>query len=516
MRRQYGQVLIELKEVDAAVDVLRALAAATPKGHKENYEARGLLGRAYKQRYIDAGADAEPEWLTTAIDEYWKAFDEKRTLVWHGINAASLLLRAADDDVPVPATDLPEQIAEQVLDVVRDRETEAQGEGKLLDVWDYATRVEAYIDLGRFDRALASLDDYLTHPDMRPFEVSSTYRQFDEVLQLRDIPEGHRILDRLLECATRLRAGGRIATADAEAKRFLVRVSDPDWVPSGIPDLRIGTRLGTVVSVAGSAHTIEALLKDPLVISVEQSRPAVGSDCARSLPFVHVQDVYQGGGAVTYTERGERALVAVIDDDIDVLHEAFLDDHGASRIVGVWDQTDPGPGPSSAVPFGRFHTAAEIDGYVRSGDAPVRLMGGRGHGTHVASIAVGRRLWGLRGRRGPGGPPAGGDFQRAPNRPVTRTAHLAALDFIDRTATSLALPVVVNVSQGKNAGAHDGQSSLEVGFDDFSEGGRKPRPGRGEVGGQRAGQARPRQAHRAAGRRRRPGVAMPRRACCAR
>ena len=34
VRRQYGQVLIELKEVDAAVDVLRALAAATPKGHK--------------------------------------------------------------------------------------------------------------------------------------------------------------------------------------------------------------------------------------------------------------------------------------------------------------------------------------------------------------------------------------------------------------------------------------------------------------------------------------------------
>ena len=207
VRRQYGQVLIELKEVDAAVGVLRALVAATPKGHKENYEARGLLGRAYKQRYIDAGADAEPEWLTTAIEEYWKAFDENRSLVWHGINAASLLLRAADDDVTVPPTDFPEQIAEHVLGVVREREVKAKDDGKLLDVWDYATRVEAYVDLGRFDRALASLDDYLTHPAMRPFEVSSTYRQFDEVLQLHDIPEGRRILDRLLE------------TRDATARR---------------------------------------------------------------------------------------------------------------------------------------------------------------------------------------------------------------------------------------------------------------------------------------------------------
>ena len=86
---------------------------------------------------------------------------------------------------------------------------------------------------------------------------------------------------------------------------------------------------------------------------------------------MHVQDSYQGGGG-TYTERGARALVAVIDDDIDVLHEAFLDDNGASRIVGVWDQTDPGPDPPSAVPFGRFHTAADIAGYVAQRRCPRR------------------------------------------------------------------------------------------------------------------------------------------------
>ena len=47
------------------------------------------------------------------------------------------------------------------------------------------------------------------------------------------------------------------------------------------------------------------------------------------------------------------------------------------------------------------------------------------------------------------------------------TAHLDALSFIDRMATSLDLPVVVNVSQGMNAGAHDGKSALEIGFDEF-------------------------------------------------
>jgi hypothetical protein len=44
-------------------------------------------------------------------------------------------------------------------------------------------------------------------------------------------------------------------------------------------------------------------------------------------------------------------------------------------------------------------------------------------------------------------------------------AHLDALEFIDRMATSLDLPVVVNVSEpGHERGAHDGKSALEVGF----------------------------------------------------
>jgi endonuclease G len=54
------------------------------------------------------------------------------------------------------------------------------------------------------------------------------------------------------------------------------------------------------------------------------------------------------------------------------------------------------------------------------------------------------------------------------------TSHHQALVFIDAIARQLGLPVVVNVSQGMNAGAHDGKSMLEVAFDAFSEGGRKP------------------------------------------
>ena len=52
------------------------------------------------------------------------------------------------------------------------------------------------------------------------------------------------------------------------------------------------------------------------------------------------------------------------------------------------------------------------------------------------------------------------------------SSHIEALAFIEAFAAQLKLPVVVNVNQGMNAGAHDGKSSLEVAFDAFSDSGR--------------------------------------------
>jgi endonuclease G len=372
--------------------------------------------------------------------------------------------------VATPPTDPPDRIAQRVLEVLDDRQRSAE-DGRL-DLWDCATRVEAYVDLGNFPEALESVAEYVTHPAMRPFEASSTYRQFDEVLQLRKSAEGRLILDRLLECATRLRAGGLIGTADAEDKQFLVRLADPGWAPTGVPDLVIGSRLGTVATISGSTATIEALLQDPLVISIEESRPAPRPDTESSLPFVHVQDTYQWEDG-PFVERGAGALVAIVDDGIDLLHEAFLDDNGRSRIVGIWDQADPDAAPSTDVAFGRLHTAEEIAEYVRKGRAPRRLERRGEHGTHVASIAAGKRC----GEFGGGVAPEARllvVIPRASGPTGYSAAHLGALAFIDRTATALGLPVVVNVSQGMNTGAHDGKSALEVGFDAFCRGGRAP------------------------------------------
>jgi len=195
-RRLYAQALIELKDFKRAEDVLLPLVGETSKAKdKERFEARGLLGRSYKQRYVDSGKPGDGRFLTQAIEAYWSVFREDQENVWHGINAASCILRANRDGIEAPPAKEAHAIAHRVLDILDRRQAESR-EGSL-DVWDLATRVEALVDLEDFEHASTWLDKYLVHPAMDAFEVSSTYRQFDEVLQLGNDSRGAPLLHRL-------------------------------------------------------------------------------------------------------------------------------------------------------------------------------------------------------------------------------------------------------------------------------------------------------------------------------
>lgn len=479
VRRLYAQGLIELRRFDEALAVLEGIIGDTHTSAAEAFEAWGLVGRLHKQRYVDG--DGSAEWragqLLKAIEAYASVHERDPAQLWHGVNAASCIRRAARDGIAGADPERAQRIAEQVL-------AAADALPLPLEVWDAASRVETLLALERYDEAGKALDIYLQHPAMTAFEVFSTHRQFDQVLQLASDARGARLLQRLKDTVERYRAAtmaGRVAStvwsAAAESlasaprrapvlRPLLIRVATINWVPGAITDLVVRSRLGTVVTVRGSDHTVRELLSDPGVISVEESRPAGMIECDRSMPFIRLAAEYTGAGG-TFRETGDDALIAVIDNGIDVLHKAFLDADGKSRIVGIWDQNASGT-PPPGFDYGHFHDAAAVARYVADQQVPPNLSRNeRGHGTHVASIAAGRAAGAFAGGVAPdakvlvvvsgGAGPIG----------YSQT-HVEALTFIDAMARQLALPVVVNVSQGMNAGAHDGKSPLEVAFDAFS------------------------------------------------
>src|SRR5262245_24874732 len=163
----------------------------------------------------------------------------------------------------------------------------------------------------------------------------------------------------------------------------------------------IQAQIGTVISGRGTLEALNALEGDSNVVAIEASRDAGVEECGRSIPFVRANKVHGHASA----ELGEHALLAVIDTGIDLLHAAFLDDAGNSRILEIWDQTDnAGPPPSARYPnlsasYGTVHDATAIATYVTSGTLPPSLgppstgkSDHRAHGTHVASIAAGRAV----------------------------------------------------------------------------------------------------------------------------
>src|SRR5262249_48083039 len=137
--------------------------------------------------------------------------------------------------------------------------------------------------------------------------------------------------------------------------------------------------------------------------------------------------------------------------------------------------------------YGTLYTPADIQSFISgAGQTPPALRDPKQHGTHVASIAAGRATGLLANGMAPrarlvvvipnmttrpGSPPSIG----------YSLSHIDALFFLKLVAqgankilTGAALPIVVNVSLGMNAGAHDGSSALEGAFDSITTGGSEP------------------------------------------
>ena len=206
VRRQYAQALIEQRILLAPEPFLQSLAAEPLGDGSEVAEAHGLLGRIYKQLYVDAGRPPNPYgrlFFERALSEYLQTYrldPEQNT--WHGINAVALLHRARVDGLDVRLAPSADVLADEILAALPEP---SKGAG----VFDLATRLEALVALGRQADAERTVVAYVDHPQADAFEVGSTLRQFEEVWRLDPgSPPGSTILPVLRAAKLRCEGGG--------------------------------------------------------------------------------------------------------------------------------------------------------------------------------------------------------------------------------------------------------------------------------------------------------------------
>lgn len=320
------------------------------------------------------------------------------------------------------------------------------------------------------------------------FPIAMQYRKIDSSLVFSTQLESTNVANESVRSAV---AGNR----GPSGSPVLIRLSDNYWTaPEGI---KVHSKIGTFATAHCTDSQLDTLRSDPRVLSVEASRDAGIPEVATSLPFIGASLVH----ITPLEEAGEYSIVGVIDTGIDILHKAFLNGDGSTRILGIWNQREvaqPGAkykSPKATFPdnftqdYGVLYTKEHIDEFIDdSSQVPFQLrdpgpQNGPGHGTHVASIAAGRSTGDFSGGVAPDAKLLAviPNMSTNPADPPSlgySNSHVDALSFLiaaSKAATiGNGLPIAINVSLGMNAGAHDGLSTLEAAFDSATNNGRVP------------------------------------------
>jgi hypothetical protein len=232
IRGQYAQALIDQNKLPVAFDVIKSILADPAIDPEEVAEARGILGRAYKQLYvvsIQRGKSpllpVNRRYLQIALDSYLSVYrSAPESHLWHGINAMALSWRAMQDGVPLE--DIPDFKA-----LARDiRETLKKGSGNGISVWDMAAAAEASLALDETEETLLWLSRYVRKRneagayEADAFELASTRRQLKEVWGLTIDKSPGDLLLPLLEAQLLQRTGGRVDLTSSELKPTLDKI----------------------------------------------------------------------------------------------------------------------------------------------------------------------------------------------------------------------------------------------------------------------------------------------------
>jgi subtilisin family serine protease len=178
---------------------------------------------------------------------------------------------------------------------------------------------------------------------------------------------------------------------------------------------------------------------------------------------------------------GQGVLVGIVDTGVDPTHADFRDENGRTRIrywldfsrerAGLHPELEDAlacraaPTDDTEDPCAVF-TGRDLEDLIRNSDPSDDLVDPLGHGTHVASLAVGNGRANVPPRYVGVAPAAELVVARVLRRDgsIYDADVLKAVRFVFDRADALGMPAVVNLSLGSDFGGHDGSSALERGL----------------------------------------------------
>jgi subtilisin family serine protease len=222
----------------------------------------------------------------------------------------------------------------------------------------------------------------------------------------------------------------------------------------------IGTAAGDVAVVRLPLDRLELLEALPVRRAEAARLLATSHDSSTVATGVHlVRDRTETGWSGM---TGAGVLIGIVDSGLDLRHPDFLDDGGATRVAGVWDQV-VGTRPPAGFSYGYYCSRSAVQELVATGDlAACPSTDNVGHGTHVAGSAAGSGAAGPEPFRYAGmAPEAELLIVRAGNNTFTEDRVVDGVAWIRQQAQALGRPAVVNLSLGHQYGPHDGSLLFE-------------------------------------------------------
>ncbi|MEJ2864763.1 serine protease [Actinomycetospora flava] len=169
IRRYYAQALVDRGRPAAALRLYGELAADGALPEFDHVEARGGIGRCYKELFL---ACDEPvrrrQYFDRSLEAYLTSYWEDPKRTWHGINAVALLARARREGFELsPRPPAVADLAVAVLQVVDESDT---------DAWTELTACECALALGRHEEAIERAEAFLA-AGPSGFTVAAFHRQ---------------------------------------------------------------------------------------------------------------------------------------------------------------------------------------------------------------------------------------------------------------------------------------------------------------------------------------------------